>query len=501
MKKSSLFKTKCMVFLLAILLCATCLAACNDGGEEQGTTLPNTTETPPEQDSGLDENGFVKSSLPANLNLDKNVNILYWSDYYDSLYCGDDYKAGEIVDDASYNRDRYTEEYLNVFLKWVPTLGGGYSNAANFVQEVTNQSNSGDGTQLIAGYSRCMTTLAIQGMLKDTNRLQTNYIDLEKPWWTEEMAYQLKLGQSNYLYTGDISGDLITSMISVFYNMDMINDLGMDNPIELVRNQEWTYERMLEMASTAYHDEGGDSIIDEGDRLGLGFVEWSTTAFYVGLGNRIIDNYDGYLVLSDDYSGEPAIDFVEKAMELLNTKGVAKLGAGEMRNSFVSKNLLFMTYELRIITQDVVRNSGLKIGVLPTPMAESGNNRYYTYPGLNYTVWGILGTLEDSEATDMTAVLECMGGHAHRELLPAIFEYGFMLRYSADNDVAEMYQLVRDSLSFDFGFLFARAVMSDIDLAYQLSDSAWAGTSWTTTFAQTKTMLLESIRKLNDLYD
>ena len=503
-EKTILFRS--IVFLLAVFLSVVCFTSCGktgntetaSGTDTESDTTANTAET---QDTNLDENGFVKSSLPAGLNLDKDVSILYWSDYYDSLYCGDDYQPGELVSDASHARDIYTEEYLNVFLKWVPTLGGGYANAANFLQAVTTQAASGGSTQLIAGYSRCMTTLAIQGLLYDVNTLEKSYIDLEKPWWTYEMASQLQLGNSSFLYAGDISGDLLTSMIAVFYNMDMIDTLRLDDPSELVQEKQWTYEKMLTMAANAYYDGNNNGLVDDSDRIGLGFVEWSTTAFYVGFGYKIIQNFDGYLSLSSDYSGNPAIDFVEKAMALLTDTGVAKTGGGTMMNSFSRGEMLFMTYELRTIMNDIIRNSNIHYGVLPTPMVNTEQERYYTYPGLNYTIWGILGAISPEEATEMTAVLECMGGKAYRELTPAIFEYGFKLRYSEDETVSNMYQLVRDSLAFDFGFLCARNVMNDQDLAYQMSNSAWGGISWSTTFAEVKSLITSGIKAINQKFE
>lgn len=68
-------------------------------------------------------------------------------------------------------------------------------------------------------------------------------------------------------------------------NLDIINNLGLENPVELYEKGEWTWDKFLEIAKATTKDTDGDSVIDQ---YGLSGVP-------VLIAKQLVASNDGYL--------------------------------------------------------------------------------------------------------------------------------------------------------------------------------------------------------------
>ena len=108
------------------------------------------------------------------------------------------------------------------------------------------------------------------------------------------------------------------------------------------------------------------------------------------------------------------------------------------------------------------------------------------------TLYGV--TLSTPKKETCTAVLECMGSYGYRLTTPAIFENSMKVRYS-DNDVnAQMYDIVRESISFELGRFLNKYLsnITDIFFGQVMSKSPnWAST--TERYRKTLTTQMEGV--------
>jgi len=135
-------KNRLISMSLALLMLLSMLCACagTKGGSETTASDPSVTTTANDTsvtttvaqtdaggntvDGELDENGYLKDSLPADLNYGgQTVTFLAWDG---QAYEEFDVEAinGETVNDALYNRNRTAENRLGVKLQIVKTPGG-----------------------------------------------------------------------------------------------------------------------------------------------------------------------------------------------------------------------------------------------------------------------------------------------------------------------------------------------------------------------------------------
>ncbi len=108
------------------------------------------------------------------------------------------------------------------------------------------------------------------------------------------------------------------------------------------------------------------------------------------------------------------------------------------------------------------------------------------------------------KANTASAVLECYASESYRKVTPAVFEISFKYKYSSGSDDVVMWDIVRESVSFELGRIFTTSLNN---LSYSLFRNAVknnAAASWTTNFKVNRKVLeklIESIQGTMDSLD
>ena len=53
-----------------------------------------------------------------------------------------------------------------------------------------------------------------------------------------------------------------------------------------------------------------------------------------------------------------------------------------------------------------------------------------------------------------SAVLEALASESSKLITPAVFEVALKVKYSSDDKMAQMYDIIRASMTYDFGRVF-----------------------------------------------
>lgn len=93
-------------------------------------------------------------------------------------------------------------------------------------------------------------------------------------------------------------------------------------------------------------------------------------------------------------------------------------------------------------------------------------------------------------------MLECLASESYRRTTPAIFETSMKVKYSQDEDSAQMYDIIRENITFDLGRIFG-ITMGDITQT-QYRNAVVAGNNvWASSGASLTKMLNNYINKVN----
>lgn len=183
-------------------------------------------------------------------------------------------QTGEIINDTIFERNNFLNERYDIAVRYVDRAaawGGGDS----FNTELNSMILSGDSNfDIVAGYAAMILGAVKQGLF--LNWYDIPHVDVEKPWWSPQIADSLTINGKLYAMTGDIALSIWEDMVCIYYNQKLAVDYNTGDFYELVKNGEWTFEKLLSAASRVTADLNGDGSYSNDDLFG--YVSNASTA-------------------------------------------------------------------------------------------------------------------------------------------------------------------------------------------------------------------------------
>lgn len=477
-------KKRLLCLLLAALMTASALVSCSSGTENAGDEAELTAQTPSADEAApaeaedapaenVDVNGYLKDDLPELDFGGQTVSVLYWSDVENAEFDVEEL-TGEIVNDAIFQRNTDVEDRLGVVYNWVGTPGNNGSKD-KYVAVAQASVQAGDGAyDIYAAYSRTIGAAVVNCL---TRTLQDSpYIDYEKPWWPDNLLEESLIHDKLYFVSGDISTNVLHMMYCIYYNKQMLEDYNLPVPTDEVFEGTWTVDRLIELTADAYRDLNGNGRADLNDSFGFTLVDFHNDAFYTGSGLRLVEkDPDLILKISEDFYSEKAVDLLAKIGPWEQTDTVYQ--QSDYETPFTEGRALFNVNRAHYASK-ALRDSELTYGILPVPKYDENQQNYRTVMGNPITLYAVS---RDSAIPETDhAVLECMASEAYRLTTPAIFENNMKKKYSIDDVNAQMYDIVRETVSFELGRFFNQYLNDITDIYFHAvtsNNQNWASTS------------------------
>lgn len=449
MKKTSLL-ARILLLILSLTMVLATFSACAEEPEEPKATKEEATE------DVVTEEGFQKDNLPDDLNFNKEVKILAGAEQNWHIGSTDAMK-GNVIGEAIYARNATVEDRLGIEIKFHSEENFDWNTEqVAFMQKVENDVKGSGEYDCVISYNLLPYPLTLKNCL--ANLATTKYIDLEGPWWPsaylDQMVYQ---GQIYGLVNNSGKGSL-ENISAIFFNNKLLEQYHLESPYDLVENNEWTAAKLREMIKGTWVDKSGDGKPDEKDQFGLSTsTRARLTCWYVGMGVRLADkDSDGnwYLAAGELKTGE----VIGEILNLFNTDDSMLVdplnGSNNNFAMFTEERCLFYLATLYMGEYCANNNLTINYGVVPIPKYNSEQTRYYSHMPNNHPVYYIPVTADNMDCS--SAFVECMASEAYRQVAPVYYENCIKLRYAPDERLADMYDLVRASISFDMVYLFQR---------------------------------------------
>lgn len=276
-----------LLFLLAAALLTGSLWGCNrkkdDPAADTKTDEGGNTETT--------DDGYEPDDLPSDLDFDDQpVNILYWQDC-PSVEFDVQGESGEPISDAVYSGNEVVRTRLGIVFKWIP-IDGWWSNESNFITTVRQSVNGNmNSYHIIATYSQSAAAIANNDLVMNLAGLP--YLNLSKPWWPSSLTESFTIRENLFFLSGDISSSLLNEMNGVFFNPALLSDdMGAADLYTMVDDNEWTLDRLIELAETVYVDRGMEGQKDAEDTYGIICPTTTVDAFLYGSGILTVEKND-----------------------------------------------------------------------------------------------------------------------------------------------------------------------------------------------------------------
>lgn len=437
--------TRLAAILLSVLMLAFLLAACGDTSEGDDTSDVATVDTTEDTSDLYDENGYLKDRIPAGTYFDNTtVTILYWKDV-ENVEFFVEVNDGDLVEEAIFTRNARVEERLGINMEFEGTAGA-YSYQAAYKTAVETAYKGGDNPyDIYAAYSMTTAGVAFSGYCQ--NLMDYEIIDLEMPWWPDSLVSEATINNKLYLVSGDLSTNMLYMMYVLYFNKDLLTNAGLDSPYDCVDNKTWTYEKMYEYCAQIATPAG-----DASDSRIYGFVVSSNVhldPFFYAAGLRTVDrDAEGVPVISEKFGSERTQDVVTSVCAFLHNGTNSQSNGNTL---FQTGNSLFIMHRARYASE-YLGDVDMSYGIVPIPKFDVDQEAYATCMGFPYTMYAISNLAPNENAA--AALIECLASEGYRTITPALFEISMKVKYADDKKAAEMFDIIRGSVSFDIGRIY-----------------------------------------------
>ena len=360
-------------------------------------------------------------------------------------------ETGDLINDAVYARNRAVEEQFNIEIMGIFT-GNQFNDARRSIQSGDNSYDMH--TVPLQGAT---AQLAQQGLLLDLKSVP--FIDLEKPWWDQKANEQLSINKKVMFTISDL---LIIDKDALFiflFNKDVIQELGLEDPYQLVRDGTWTVDKMWDMAKLNSRDVNGDGIMDDTDSYGL------LTAGHTIHGNVVSS---GHFVITKDNEDLPVLNIthpiiqatIEKWLDMKNDRSNTWIA-----QDWDSKHADIWLYQLDVLSEGrglwlyagmdrvtTLRTYDFNFGILPNPKFDESQSEYYNHVHAWCTTAISIPVTADPERTGI--ILEALTAESYYTLRPAYYDVSLHTKFLRDDESGEMLDLIFSTRCYDLGHVY-----------------------------------------------
>ena len=491
--------TRILLVLLALAMVISTFAACATEDDDYVASEGDTTAADDNggdniDDEDVDENGYIKDDIPDGLNFGDEFRVLAADDQKTHFYATEE--AIDTVGQAIYKRNLTVEDRLGISMVWdlQPCYAGADKTA--FAQMVKTDYDAGHEIDGVVCYNLVPYRVANMGLC--TNLADTAYINLEKPWWPEEYLNTMMYKDQIFAVVDNASVGTLTNLSGIFFNNTMLENKGIQSPYELVKNNEWTIAKLKELTKDTYEDKDANGKVDQTtDVFG---VMTSTaariTCWYYASGIRFSNMVNGELVLVDD------VEYISNRLD-----GIIDLFGSEDNMltdksqyvAFKEERVYFYLCVLSLCTNMVNNNVEIDYGVVPNPKFNAEQDRYYTHIPNTHDAWFIPKGVNDVDCS--SAWIEAMASESYRQVNYVFFETNLKIRYAPDEQLAGMYDLMRDTITFDFCYIYKEVTGTNLDNEIVACIKTPASYNWATKWAGIKDAVKSQFDDILSIYD
>ena len=453
------------IMLFAALLAGVWVSCGEPAGEE--SARPDTTVAPGEEDGEAAPAEVVKIEPDLPADLDFNGYTFTFLAHQEGTAGWDwvtndpreitaEEETGEPINDAVFRRNAILQAKYNFELDMVANT--------DEVSLLRRTVNAGDDIYDAAIIYNNNVPGAVQNdLLTEIGKLA--YIDQDKPWW-DPAANQMSIAGMNFLLAGDLLILDNEATNALIFNKDMIADMALDLPYELVTEGRWTMDALNNMVRDAGMDLNGDGEMRYMDDR-FGFITFNDTlqALLVGGGGAFAAKDERDIPFMD-FASERNIAVFEKAMNLMykdtnpsvfNVQSV-DAGSGNVTwmaayyNTFEENRALFMWIRMRVV--EVFRGMEANFGILPMPKYDENQSSYRSL--VNPYTGVMLGVPKSAAELDRTSmILEAISAESKYTLQPAYYDIVLTRQFTRDVESEAMLDIIFSSRIYDIGGVYS----------------------------------------------
>ena len=464
--------TRTLAALLALLMLVSSFAACgettDDPANTQGTTAP--TETEPETE--------LTDWLPDGLHYgDTDITII--SRYREGWTSGEiavKEIISEPVNDAVFERNKATEERLGVE---IVSIEENNNDPGVVVNKVATAVKAGtDEYDIMAAACYVAVNESLGGTFADLRK--TEYLDFEKPWWSQGFNEVVEYHGAQYAVSGDMVLSLYRFAFVTIFNKHLFTEANQSYLYDHVENGSWTLDKQIELVPVFHRDNGNGKQDAEGDIYGLVSNDYISVDPYWSACNVDILKKNGEGDYELVFQSAKLFDVCEKTLKLFYECGDATYNIkhyglddeqNDIREMFADGLAAMATVRIMELEAGSIRNMEQEFGVVPMPKYDEAQKNYRTLLHDQFTVMCVPTTVTGEDLDMVSAVMEALAAISYKTVRPAYYETTLRTKIAQDPQSAEMFDIIIDNVYIDAGIIYTNALSSFHDKFRQIMGS------------------------------
>ena len=428
---------KILCLILSVLLILPLLTSCSPlkNNSNQSTTLKDLDDVTPEElygDYDLNEQNFV-------------FLVEMRETAYNEFFADPDEGEGDVINDAIHQRYMRVQDLLNCTVEVLDTEDR-YSIGTELRDSITTGNSDYDAALL--GYS--LPTVFSDRYLCDLKTVST--LNLDRDWWDQNAISDFTINNHLYVATGDISYVNLQGSMIVYYNKKIAAEYKLPNLYDLVRNNQWTIDKLTEFSTLCTAELTGDDDLTTDDQVGFVGEATAMSYFFNAAGQRTIYNDGSTLTFSPITSNY--IKAIESYSNLVCNSAVALHDVNYPNSpitAFSEGRIAFLCDA--VIKSPVLRNMDTDFGILPLPKLNESQDQYYTPVNYYWASYAVIPAIS-TRIEDTGVLLDAFAYYGYQLTRPAVYEASFDSKIARDEESREMMDLILDSTTYDIGWLF-----------------------------------------------
>lgn len=489
MKKTALL-TKLLCVLLVLMMIAAMAVSCHTEEDDASAATGDTSTTVPlEEDTEFPEDGL------NDINFGESVRIVVSESQKGQVY--QEEETDNVINNAIYKRGVTVEERLGLDITWIPMDATWNNNREIFFQHIQTTSETGQAYDALCLYNLMPGALAAKGLLE--NLADTTYIDLTAPWWPEDLVNQVLINDKLYSLVESSSKGTLMNIHGVFFNNKLINSYDLRSPYDMVEANEWTFENMIALVKGVGSDLNENGTKDKDDFFGVVTgTEAKLETWFFGMGYKYATRNEAgeleFLMNDSEYM----LSWIDEFVNASDSKDFWLWDKEGHTKAFFNEHAILYMSAIRLVDNGVREGVEMDYGIVPVPKKDASQPKYITNVANSHDMWCVPLDAKDMDVS--SAILECMASESYRQIAPVYFDQCIKLRFAPDERLAAMYDLIRDSIVFDFCAIYSFALPQVPRTVLHATLKNPSGKPWTSEWQKIEGSMVGGFETILELY-
>mgnify|MGYP000884400603 CR=1 FL=1 len=369
---------------------------------------------------------------------------------------------GEVTNDVIYDRNVEICERFDSAIKNVVVT--------NAHDHVVTTVLAGDDAYDIIGYKAYLVYKSVQAKVV-TNFYDLPYINLEKPWYNQITNDAATFYGKLFAATCSLGISAMQYTYAMFANQRLVEAHGypVTDIYGMVYDNEWVYDKFLEIVSTVYTDVNGDGKKDIDDVYGYMTGNTHPLDAWLPAFDQNITSRDSNDEIVINVMSEKTVQALEKIYDLTYNNPSAYYSPAEYKEfdqfSYGKVAIAPMPFK---VCYDKIRDMDDNYAVLPYPKWDENQEMFLTNIYDQYSVFSIPKTVYGDDAYEFVGVmLEGLNAVSYKDVYPAYYDIALKDKYTTDADSAAMVDIVMEGSNMDFSFMFGETDMQRIPYIFR----------------------------------